>query len=471
MPRSPAVFRCSPLGFALALLLTTMGTSLQSATAQTPTFDVERPTSSLEWALLAAETNSQLVTLATALMEARADTKISQANYKKGIYFFRKLHPEFYGNFFGNPYYATYDSEYVYMSRVRSLATNEIDSQSGLPGLFSCHPRWYDPAFGGQCEYRFAAFEFLLSPDGSLPTIASAPSIRDYKPIRLGANCHAEWCTLLYDEFLRHDLSEDYREHPVQSTPSIEKPGRADISTGSVDNVDKKEPPVPSEIETPGELIQIPDRRIDLPDDVHTSMLKTATSLRRTERTLQLENLVDQKYDGSDLSAQERARVVSQLSKVVAPKRSTGVLSHRQVGSQGRTPSGVKRGTMSRRTASNASQSDGQLKGVNLSAPKLPVPPPKHPDIELPDRASARFPALGQPGGPSGTGSIKVANPKRPGNSIRINATKIKPVANSSNVKQANPGGGKPSATPREPNLPEPSRSGSPKTSEDSDGN
>jgi hypothetical protein len=198
-------------------------------------------------------------------------------------------------------------------------------------------------------------------------------------------------------------------------------------------------------------------------------MLKTATSLRQKERALRLRNLVEQKRNGAELSAHERARVVSALSGVVSSNGPTRVTPRNS--SQGRTPSRINRGTMNRRSASNASGTNGSLKGVDLPSPKLPEPPPKHPDVEVPNRGSVQFPELGQPGGPSNTGPIKVANPQRSGNSLRINAPKIRPAANSPDMERANSGGGGQSATPREPNVPEPSRSVSPETSEDTGGN
>jgi len=359
------------LGFSLALLLVTAAPLGQTASAQeaeTPAFDADAPIMSLQKAN--PRTNAQLISLATALMEARAETKISHSTYQKGVTFFRVNHPQFYGNFFGHPYYATYDSEYVYMSRLRSLARADADPRSELPGLFSCHPRWYDPAFGGRCEYQFPTFQFLLLPDGSLPAVASGTSLRNPKPVRLGENCRRAWCELLYDEFLRYDLPKNYGERPTRASSSPKgkrppRPGKGEIPTASVD---KKEPPVPSEIARPVKPVQGPDRSIDLPENVHTSMRKRAFSLWQTEKVLRFRKLIEQKYSGSGLSAQARDEMASHLARTLKLEGRNGVRS------QGR---GLSRGNLGRspRRASGASGLNRIPKGVDISDLKVPEPP------------------------------------------------------------------------------------------------
>ncbi|MFB6230420.1 MAG: hypothetical protein ABEL04_04615 [Salinibacter sp.] len=395
MLRAPAVFRQSPFVLALALLLTTMGASLQGATAQTPTFDVEQPTASLQRALLVAEEDSQLVDLATALMEARADTEISQSTYKEGVRYFRTFHPQFYGNFFGHPYYATYDSEYVYMSRLRSLAGTEIDPRSGVSGLFSCHPRWYDPAFGGRCEYQFAAFQFLFLPGGSVPLLASAPSIRDSKPIYLGDNCKAKLSPAAYDR----------RCNLVYEWPDRDNQGRVSRTSGtSTENSSGS-----SEITAPVEPIQTPDQRIDLPDDLITSMRKTASSLRHAEEILRFRKLVKQKHAAPDLSDRERARMASRLAEVLSMK---GTSSPR---ADGFSRSGLRNETRPAPDASGSQRMPEQTNPSDASGLNpIRVSPP---DFKLPEKPAPNFPGMEDIGTPDLRRPMKSPDLGQPANS------------------------------------------------------
>ena len=380
----------------LLVIAAPLGQAASAQKAETSAIDVDAPMMSLQEAN--PRTDAQLIDLATAWLEARAETRISHSIYQKGVKFFRVNHPQFYGNFFGHPYYASFDSEYVYMSRVRGLARTEADPRNELPGLFSCHPRWYDPAFGGRCEYQFAAFQFLLLPDGSLPSIASAPSLRNPKPVRLGENCHEEWCELLYDDFLRYDLSKNYGKRTARSSDPPEetrspRPGKGEIPTASIDN---KERPAPSEIARPVKPAQAPTRSIDLPDDVHASMRKTAFSLWQTEKVLRFRNQIEQKYSGSDLSAQARDEMASHLARTLVLEGRNGVRP------QGR---GLSRSTLGRsdRPAPRTSGLNRIPNGVDISDLKVPESPRSTPsgagapNLDPPERPRPNRPNVDPP--------------------------------------------------------------------------
>ena len=114
------------LGFSLALLLAIVGPLGKTASAQEAEpsdFDVNAPVASLRTADLS--TDQQRVRLATKLLKARADTEISHDAYRKGVLYFQNHHPGFYGNFFGDPFYATYDVDYQRLVRERQLAAPE----------------------------------------------------------------------------------------------------------------------------------------------------------------------------------------------------------------------------------------------------------------------------------------------------------------------------------------------------------
>jgi hypothetical protein len=92
--------------------------------------------------------DQQRVRLATKLLKARADTEISHDAYRKDILYFQNHYPGFYGNFFGDPLYATYDVDYQRLVRERQLAAPEINPLSSFwsSTRFFCNPLSYDPA-------------------------------------------------------------------------------------------------------------------------------------------------------------------------------------------------------------------------------------------------------------------------------------------------------------------------------------
>ncbi|MCS4193819.1 hypothetical protein GGP50_002042 [Salinibacter ruber] len=110
-----------------------------------------------------------LVRQATRLLKERADTEISQSAYRDRLNNFRTEHPDFYGNFFGDPFYATYDLRYTRLAELRQRINTFINPQNSIRNTasFYCNPLTYDPAFNGRCRgFTFAASDFFLLPSG-----------------------------------------------------------------------------------------------------------------------------------------------------------------------------------------------------------------------------------------------------------------------------------------------------------------
>lgn len=292
----------------------------------------DAPLASLRTAEL--DTDQQRIQLATQLLEARADTKISHSTYKEGVHFFRKYSPQFYGNFFGDPFYATYDIRFSRLVRARQLAEIDVNPENSFwsPTSFFCHPFSYDPAFGGKCTgVRFAASDFFFVPMFLQPRFAVASSFPPLSPYR-------------------HDVTQAHRSppvaEPVEETPpsadpadSLHKVPRVKASARTIASDDQsnrssneEESSDRSEIRSPVEGIEVPahlPRQARIPDNIHTSMQETAASLRRTEVRLRLQRLIRQEYGGHEnLSPRERAELTNRLSRTVySSERSAGALS------------------------------------------------------------------------------------------------------------------------------------------------
>ena len=131
--------------------------------ASAGSFDPASPVASLRRAT--PDTTADLVTLARDLQAARAYSEISFAEYREGVRFFRTNHPAFYGNYFGDPLYATYDVQYHRTARAALAASRDLHPEIGFwrIGGFFCAPYSYDPAFG--CRgLSFAPSDFFFLP-------------------------------------------------------------------------------------------------------------------------------------------------------------------------------------------------------------------------------------------------------------------------------------------------------------------
>ena len=112
------------------------------------------------------ESRAELVSLAKRLQEARADTEISYSEYREGVHFFRTNYPSFYGNYFGDPFYATYDIQYHTTARDAWRAGLDVNPHRGFRDgtAFLCAPHGYDPAFGCR-SWAYAPSDFFFLPD------------------------------------------------------------------------------------------------------------------------------------------------------------------------------------------------------------------------------------------------------------------------------------------------------------------
>jgi len=126
--------------------------------------DPENPVRSLRRAT--PDSQDDLVSLAKRLQEARADTEISYGEYREGVHFFRTNYPSFYGNYFGDPFYATYDVQYHTTARDAWRAGLDVNPHRGFRDgtAFLCAPSGYDPAFGCR-SWAYAPSDFFILPD------------------------------------------------------------------------------------------------------------------------------------------------------------------------------------------------------------------------------------------------------------------------------------------------------------------
>lgn len=164
-----------------------------------------------------------LVKQATRLLKKRADAEISYATYRGRIHDFRLNHPGFYGNFFGDPFYATYDLRYTRLAELRQRINTFVDPRNGIRNTagFYCNPYSYDPAFK-QCRgFSYAASDFFSLPLSFEPTFASA---RDFSSPASG---------------LLADLEETHRGRTVPHRPTDLAPAEDDPAEGEEEEVDR----------------------------------------------------------------------------------------------------------------------------------------------------------------------------------------------------------------------------------------
>lgn len=298
----------SSLTLALVLVLTTVGGGVPTAVAQQSAFDVDKPVESIKRAVAAAESDSQLVALATALLEARADTKIRHSDYKQAVRHFQHHHPGFYGNFFGDPFYATYDIRYTRLIRKRQLAEIEVNPQNGFRNntSFFCDPFSYDPAFGGICEgFNFAVSDFFHVPhflsEEAPRRAATTSDLRS--PSEGSPGNHVARLSGPRDE--EPDTLRDDSRIPAAAVASTTRPANGRDASGPVESATPVEP-----VRTPDRL----DPPVQLPDDLREAIEETAIELEQAEITLRLR----QRYgDRSGLSPRERAEILSQFARTV----------------------------------------------------------------------------------------------------------------------------------------------------------
>lgn len=300
-------------GLVLALLLLPVAGPVQTATAQTSTSDVEAPVPPLRQATPSSD--SQLVDLATALLEARADTKISFQKYQKGVRYFQLNHPQFYGAFFGDPFYASYDIRYEELVQKRLLANLDVNPQNSYWSRtwFLCRPHNYDPAFGGRCwGFSYASSDFFLFPAALQFPIAQTR--RSVVPgLTFALYDHREDCE-------RRRVSSD-PHRPNEDHPEIPDTSRAPVIGETHPAPFPEEPPsTPGEDERPDHLAD----RLQLPDDLETSMQETTAALERAEKIRRIRKLMKRKYGDGDLTAREKFEFASELADRFSSEKGGG---------------------------------------------------------------------------------------------------------------------------------------------------
>lgn len=127
----------------------------------------------ISWLQTGEATDEVLIEKATKLLRARANVEISHSTYADGVHHFKTHHPEFYGAFFGDPFFAGYDTRYFELANARRVVNLDVNPSTGSDIFNSewlfCHPYSYDPAFNGVCRgFAFPRDEFWILPTFAL---------------------------------------------------------------------------------------------------------------------------------------------------------------------------------------------------------------------------------------------------------------------------------------------------------------
>lgn len=320
MRRPDTSFRLLITGLVLGLLLMVLGGEGQTAAAQQPAFDSDQPIQSLEQAAVNVDSDSKLVTLATALQKARADTEISHQEYRDGVRVFRQHHPGFYGNFFGDPFYATYDARYVRLTWERQLAEPDINPQNSFRSnsWFFCAPSSYDPAFNGRClGFAFSASDFFFLPSGPAFGHRKLASRQDRAPVRSASRDIASQIPSVNSASSEPDTS----RMPIADVPTPDRPE----SGRSVPDEIETTPPVESDagLAPASDEISVPDK-ITAPERKIESEREARTATDRLETISRIRALVRRQQNGGQLSTTERREVMSTLRRM-AQRKNAGV--------------------------------------------------------------------------------------------------------------------------------------------------
>jgi hypothetical protein len=301
----PRFSRLSLLGIALTLLLAGAGGVCPTASAQQPTLDPDTPVASLDEAVRAADADSTLVGLAVALQRARADTKISFHAYRTGVRLFQRHHPGFYGNFFGDPFYATYDVRYQRLTRQRQLAASDIEPRNSVRSTawFFCWPSSYDPAFGGQCRgFKFAASDFWLLPSG--PAFAQrTPRPEDRLRDRGDRVSHATLRRPPRSAPSTPDTAGRSTPDVPTPSPGAEKPASSTTATEAVD-AERAIDAVSTTTE------------INVPDEASSRMQREASALRQEEVRMRIRRTIEEEFGGRNaLTPEQRTRLAARVAE------------------------------------------------------------------------------------------------------------------------------------------------------------
>jgi hypothetical protein len=251
-----------------------------------------------------------LVREATRLLKERADAEISLSAYRDRLNNFRTEHPDFYGNFFGDPFYATYDLRYTRLAELRQRINIFINPQNSIRNTvsFYCNPLTYDPAFNGQCRgFTFAASDFFLLPSGPGFGQQDLPSARGH-----------DWMLTARRDIGTRPRSVDLASRVPDTSrisgggaPTPDRPTPDPSTSGAAKTAALDASPPETPTQTPSRLVS----EIEVPDAVHTRMQETASSLERTETLLRIRQEIRRRSERGQLSYRERARVAQQIAE------------------------------------------------------------------------------------------------------------------------------------------------------------
>lgn len=312
-------------GLLLGLLLLATGGAAHIAAAQAPSLDTDEPIQLFEQAIRTADSDTQLVSLATALQKARADTEINSQEYQRGVHFFRQHHPGFYGNFFGDPFYATYDARYMRLARKRQSVEPDINPESSFRNnqWFFCSPFAYDPAFDGQCRgTEFLASDFFFLPAGPAFMHQDPASRRERVSPTLARR------------------GTGFPIRPVKPDPP--NPDTSNTTIADVDTPDRPTPDrsAPDEVEAPPAVESGADLELasSVPDKIAPLEWEAQAVLERSEAISRIRTLIQRQKNGDRLSIEERREMMSTLRHMARQQngRSTYAANARSNGLQRR---------------------------------------------------------------------------------------------------------------------------------------
>ena len=184
-----------------------------------------------------------LVKQATRLLKERSDSEISRSTYRERLNNFRLDHPGFYGNFFGDPLYATYDLRYTRLAELRQRIDTFINPQNSVRSTasFYCSPYSYDPNFGGLCSgLQYTSADFFFLPSGSFDPAQALPS-RPNASFAVASRLSDQRATMKHGAD-SHTLNSE-EERPRENAPAL-------LSADASSKDREATLDVPSEIET-----------------------------------------------------------------------------------------------------------------------------------------------------------------------------------------------------------------------------
>lgn len=233
-PIMHTLFRPLCLSSILLLAVAVLAGRPGTAQAQDP---LPQPVDALAAHAATDVTDARLVETATALLTARAEAEISFRRYREGVDYFREHYPDFYGAFFGDPFF--YRAENVELVRKRQLVNLDLSSWTSLSDdtAFRCHPYAYDPhlaRYGSTraCRgFSFPVSEFSVYPDVFPQPGEAMGRVRTLPPVPVRTVESARRAGVLPNRKAdEHEISgptvepASYASQSVNQEPDAEKP-------------------------------------------------------------------------------------------------------------------------------------------------------------------------------------------------------------------------------------------------------